>query len=75
MTLDLSPLRPAVIDDEAAACLAELRRFRHLFRAAYGIELDPQRLELILAKSVQLRKILPPQIESFLSFLKELLES
>ena len=75
MGLDLSPLRPAVIDDEAAGCLDEMRRFRHLFRAAYGIELDPQRLELVLAKSGQLRRIFPQQIESFLDFLTELLPS
>lgn len=75
MTLDLSPLRPAVIDDEAAGCLDEMRRFRHLFRAAYGIELDPQRLELILAKSRQLRRIFPRQVEGFLDFLAELLQS
>ena len=38
--------RPALIDDESYDKLHELRRFRHLFRAAYGIELDPERGEL-----------------------------
>jgi hypothetical protein len=35
----------------------ELRRFRHLFRHAYGIELDPLRLQLVLAKATVLRAI------------------
>ncbi len=75
MTLDLSPLRPAVIDDEAAACLDEMRRFRHLFRSAYGIDFDPQRLELVLQQSRELRSIFAPQIERFLGFVMGLLES
>lgn len=73
MTLDLSPLRPAVIDDEAAACLDEMRRFRHLFRSAYGIDFDPQRLGLVLAQSQKLRPIFAAQIERFLKFVVELL--
>ena len=73
MTLDLSPLRPAVIDDEAAACLDEMRRFRHLFRSAYGIDFDPHRLELVLAQSKKLRAVFAKQIEDFLGFLKGLL--
>lgn len=44
MRLDIMPLRPAVIDDVAYDALDELRRFRHLFRHAYGLKLDPLRL-------------------------------
>lgn len=72
MTLDLSPLRPAVIDGEAAVCLDEMRRFRHLFRSAYGIDFDPQRLRLVLEQSRKLRSIFAPQIERFLGFVMEL---
>ena len=72
MRLDLTPLRPAVIDDAAFDSLDELRRFRHLFRAAYGIDLDPERMALVLRKALALRPLLPPQIEGFLSFLETL---
>lgn len=74
MTLDLSPLRPAVIDDEAAACLDEMRRFRHLFRAAYGIDFDPRRLELVLAQSRKLRPLFVAQVGAFLNFVVEILQ-
>ena len=72
MRLDLMPLRPAVIDTDAYEKLHELRRFRHLFRAAYGIELDPERMELVLRKALALRETLPRQTQAFLAFLRDL---
>lgn len=72
MRLDLTPLRPALIDDLTFDQLDELRRFRHLFRSAYGIELDAERLALVLRKALALRERLPAQIASFLVFLESL---
>lgn len=72
MRLDLSPLRPAVIDREVYDRLDELRRFRHLFRAAYTIELDPDRLRLVLVKAHELKKPFLAQIDRFLSTLPTL---
>ncbi len=72
MRLDLMPLRPAVIDGDAFEKLHELRRFRHLFRAAYGIELDPERMELVLRKAMALRENFPHQAKEFLAFLRDL---
>ena len=72
MRLDLMPLRPAVVDDESFDQLDELRRFRHVFRAAYSIELDPERMALVLRKALALRQRFPRQIESFLAFLETL---
>lgn len=72
MRLDLTPLRPVVIDDKAFDQLDELRRFRHVFRAAYGVELDAERMALVLRKALALRKRLPGQIEGFLNFLDSL---
>ncbi len=69
MTLDLMPLRPAVIDDAAYEKLDELRRFRHFFRTAYGVSLDPERVAIAQKKALTLRKILPDQIETFIRFL------
>lgn len=44
MAADLEPVRPAVIDEELRIWLHDLRRFRHFFRHAYAVELDPRHL-------------------------------
>ena len=71
MTLDLHPVRPAAIDGQAFDRIDELRRFRHLFRSAYGVRLDPERLSLVLRKALEIRETFPAQIESFLAFVRE----
>ena len=75
MRLDIMPLRPAVIDDEAYDTLDELRRFRHLFRHAYAIDLDPQRLALVWHNALALKTIYREQLEAFVAFLRDLAES
>jgi hypothetical protein len=72
MRLDLTPLRPAVLDGTTFDQLDELRRFRHVFRAAYSVELDAERMALALRKGLALRGHLPRQIEGFLAFLESL---
>jgi hypothetical protein len=68
MRLDLLPVRPAVIDQGAFDALDELRRFRHLFRYAYDVELDPRRLRLVLHKARFLQGVYRPQRDRFLAF-------
>lgn len=70
MCLDLTPIRPAVIDAEAYEKLDELRRFRHAFHTMYGMTLDPERLRIILQKALDLKELYRPQIERFLEFLR-----
>jgi hypothetical protein len=70
MRLDLTPLRPAVIDAEAYAKLDELRRFRHVFLTLYGADLDPLRLQVALRRALELKPLYQPQIERFLGFLR-----
>ncbi|MES1240245.1 MAG: hypothetical protein ABUT39_01365 [Acidobacteriota bacterium] len=70
MRLDLSPIRPAVVDEEAYEKLDELLRFRHLFRTGYGVRLDAQRLQLVLQKTLELKSIYPQQVARFLDFLR-----
>ena len=72
MRLDVSPLRPAVIDAAAYDALDELRRFRHVFRHAYSITLDADRLALVLRKAERLRTLYPAQIDAFDQFLQNL---
>lgn len=74
MTLSINPLRPVVIDEVAYDCLDELRRFRHIFRHAYLIKLDPMRLQLVVYKANQLQPIYLAQIEKFLDFLSSYLD-
>lgn len=72
MKLDLLPIRPAVINGEAYGDLDELLRFRHFFRTAYGVSLDPERLDLALRRALRLRPLYREQLESFLRFIEGL---
>jgi len=72
MRLDVMPIRPAVINDVAYDALDELRRFRHVFRYSYDVELDPARLGLVWQKAETLQKIYAMQINQFLAFLQAL---
>jgi hypothetical protein len=72
MLLEMPTIRPAVIDGALYEKLDELRRFLHLFRTAYGLELDPLRLALVAHKTLALKPIYSARIESFLDFLKTL---
>ena len=75
MKLDVSPLRPAVIDTAAYDALDELRRFRHVFRHAYSITLDADRLDLVLRKAAKLRNLYRRQMDAFDHFLQDLSDS
>ena len=44
MTRDLTDVRPAVISSETAERLDELRRFRHLVRNVYTMNLAPEKM-------------------------------
>lgn len=72
MTLDVEGLRPRLLGDETYRCLDELRRFRHVFRKAYTIELDPQRVALVVNQAERLRKLYPLEFEQFKVFLNRL---
>lgn len=44
MCVEVPGLRPRVLDPELEIPIAELRKFRHFFRNAYVLELDPKRV-------------------------------
>ena len=73
MTLDIEGLRPRLLSEQAYDCLDELRRFRHLFRSAYRLHLDVERLALVRRKALALEKNYQAEIERFLAFLDSLL--
>ena len=75
MTLDIEGSRPRLLSDEAYDCLDELRRFRYLFRSAYRLHLDAERLILVRTKAHTLQKVYLTDIERFLTFLDSLLQA
>lgn len=74
MTLNIEGIRPAVIGKESYICLNELRRFRHLFRNAYLLRFDPDRLALVLRDARRLEDRYQDELDRFIAFLDSLLE-
>ena len=70
MRLDLTPLRPAVIDAQVFEKLDEMRRFRDAFRTMYGVDPETQRLQIALQKALELKPLYKEQIGQFLEFLR-----
>jgi hypothetical protein len=73
MTLEIEGIRPSAINPKTYQSLDELRRFRHLFRNAYLLRFDPERLALVLKEARQLKTLYPKDLEAFLLFLDTLL--
>jgi uncharacterized protein YutE (UPF0331/DUF86 family) len=70
MKLKINGIRPALISESSYELLNELRGFRHLFRHAYGIELEPDRIKIVLHKALALQKKYKSEISDFLKQLK-----
>ncbi len=66
MKIALEGIRPALLSEESYKLLDSLRAFRHFFRHAYGAELDPKKIAIVLEDAMQLRKIYLQEIERFL---------
>jgi hypothetical protein len=72
MTLDVEGLRPRLLSTDVYHCLDELRRFRHVFRNAYTIELDPQRIAIVVAQAQRLQALYNTDLDQFKAFLSSL---
>lgn len=70
MTLEIKGIRPSFVSEYAYALLDELRRFRHVFRHAYGFELEADKIKLVLKKTLALKKVYQKDIDDFLAQLK-----
>jgi len=75
MTLDIEGVRPRLISPAAFDSLDELRRFRHLFRSAYRLHLDAERLALVRRKAQALEAVCRTDMDRFLAFLDSLLQT
>jgi hypothetical protein len=72
MTLDVKDVRPRVIGRETFECLEVLRRFRHLFRNAYVLRFDPDRLGAAVQSAQRLEQLYRRDLSAFLRFLDDL---
>lgn len=72
MTLDIEGIRPRVLSAQAYDSMDELRRFRHVFRSAYRLRLDAERLALVYRKAQALQAIYEADLRQFIAFLDEL---
>jgi hypothetical protein len=66
--------RPAVLTSETAKQLEEYLAFRHVVRNIYGFELDPRRLDNLLASYDQTWLAIERDMRQFLDWLNQLTE-
>ncbi|VAW31670.1 hypothetical protein MNBD_CHLOROFLEXI01-4502 [hydrothermal vent metagenome] len=75
MAQDLPAVRPAVISQENAAQLDEFRRFRHLVRNVYTINLTPTKMEGLLRALPLLWSKPRAELLAFADYLEALAEN
>ena len=64
--------RPALLDAATAKGLAELMRFRHVVRHLYAYELEPDQVQRLLERALELWPAVERHLLVFDSWLKEL---
>ena len=72
MARDLPDLRPAVISEDNAAALDEFRRFRHLVRNVYTINIVPAKMSRIVSVLPDLWTKLRAELSAFADFTVDL---
>ncbi len=70
MTLDIEGMRPALLGEDTARLLHELRAFRHFFRHAYVTPLEYERVQSVLEYAYEVRPLLKRDVKSFLEALE-----
>jgi hypothetical protein len=65
LSIRISGVRPAFFPEELRQPLHELRAFRHIFVHAYDLELDPEKLALILKYGRKVAEALPQLVNGF----------
>ena len=74
MSEPLEGVQPAVLTECTFAWLDELRRFRHLFRHAYGAELDRERVKDLVIQTLQMRSTLDEELCRLEAFAEALIK-
>lgn len=75
MAYDLVDVRPAVIDQDSALALDEFRRFRHLVRNVYTMNLVPDKMAGLMSALPGLWSKLRAELLAFAEFLEELAQA
>ncbi len=70
MATDLRPTRPSVISGESAKALDEYRRFRHLVRNVYTLNLVPERMERLTQELPRVWATVRREMLAFAEFLE-----
>jgi uncharacterized protein YutE (UPF0331/DUF86 family) len=66
LTIGIAGVRPVFVPAELKLPLSELKGFRHVFVHAYDLQLDPEKLALLLKYARQVAEIFPALIEKFI---------
>ena len=72
MAQDVIDVRPAVIEPDRVPALDEFRRFRHLVRNVYTMNLVPEKIAGLMAALPELWPGLRAELQAFADFLDEL---
>jgi hypothetical protein len=73
--MDLADVRPAVIGEDSALALDEFRRFRHLVRNVYTMNLVPEKMAGLMSALPGLWPTLRAELLVFADFLEELTQA
>jgi hypothetical protein len=72
MALDLPQVRPPVLTKAVVTHLDEYRKFRHLVRNVYATNLDPDRMEALVASLPAIWNQVCQDLSTFIQFLEQL---
>ena len=75
MATELAQIRPAVIGEQSARRLDELRRFRHLVRNVYAITFDAEKIAELISTLPDLWGELEAELTAFADFLETIAQS
>ncbi len=75
MAQDLPPVRPALLSRDNAAALDEFRRFRHLVRNVYTMNLTADKVAMLISQLPSLWSRLRSELLAFADFLEELAQA
>jgi hypothetical protein len=74
MAQEVAEVRPAVIDRDSASTLDEFRRFRHLVRNVYTMNLSPDKVAGLMSTVPELWPKVRAELLAFADFLEQLAE-
>lgn len=75
MRREIPGVRPSVIEEADVRALDELRSFRHVFRHAYALDIDPEKLAIVLRQAIAIEGRVEVWVGGFLDRCEEWLAS